>query len=159
MPSDFPRLCERTILLSLDSSHYISERGRGGRSSQKFRVSKCSRILSSTNSKLKAQKLLCHALKPIYFGCACGGSPAIGANVSYARRLRGASCQEKATSFEGEEAVKKGRFTNAGSPKKIPRCSPATSPALPLRPGFPRLPPQTGLSTPELPPAATQTPA
>lgn len=103
-----PRPFQRTILLSLVSSHYICERGRGGRSSQKFRVRQCSRILSPSNSKLRAEELLCHALKPTYFGCACGGRPAIGEMCHTCGGCEKKSCQENAASLEEEEAVGKG---------------------------------------------------
>ncbi|XP_050757883.1 serine/arginine repetitive matrix protein 1-like [Gymnogyps californianus] len=49
------------------------------------------------------------------------------------------SCQEKAASFEGEEAAGKGRLRTQGH-QKNPRCSPAASPGSTLRPGFPRRP-------------------
>lgn len=133
IPPDFPRPFERTILLSLVSSHYTSQRGRGGRSSQKFRVRQCSRILSPSNSKLKAEELLCHSPKPTYFGCACGGRPAIGAMCHMCGGCE-KSCQENAASLEEEEAA--GKVTNAGSPKNpavLGGCHPRLTPPARLR--------------------------
>ncbi|XP_065486210.1 basic proline-rich protein-like [Caloenas nicobarica] len=50
------------------------------------------------------------------------------------------SCQEKAASFEGEEAAGKGRLPTLDR-QKTPRCPPAASPGSALGPGFPPLPP------------------